>query len=152
MASSKWGTMKASSYSASDEHSLVPRPCPKNRKRGLVAFPCIFCRPLPLKILRSQSDCRMKPRGTWSRHMRMRPKVPTMQYSRVARDGVVCVSYIRTAVVLHVYGRSVDDRNHRALFTHKLTGYPDKHHNRLLALAWVLINWDNLSEFVCIQI
>ena len=24
--------------------SLVPKPCPKNRKRGLVALPCIFCR------------------------------------------------------------------------------------------------------------
>ena len=24
--------------------SLVPRPRPKNRKRGLVALPCIFCR------------------------------------------------------------------------------------------------------------
>ena len=64
--------------------SLVPRPRPKNRERGLVALPYIFCRPLPLKILRSQSDCRMKPRGTWSHHMRTRPKVP--------RDGVVSVS------------------------------------------------------------
>ena len=71
------------------KNSLVPRPRPKNRERGLVAFPRIFCRPLPLKILRSQSDCRMKPRGTWSHHMRTRPTVPTMQYCRVARDGVV---------------------------------------------------------------
>ena len=71
--------------------SLVPRPCPKNRERGLVVFPLIFCCPLPLKILRSQSDCRMKPRGTWSHHMRTRPKVPSMQYGRVACDGVVCL-------------------------------------------------------------
>ena len=44
--------------------SLVPRPRLKNRERGLVALPYIFCQPLPRKILRSQSDCRMKPRGT----------------------------------------------------------------------------------------
>ena len=60
--------------------------------------------------------------------MRTRPKVPTMQYGRVARDGVVCVSYICWC---HVYGRSVDDRNRRALFTH--TGYRDKLPDRLLA-------------------
>ena len=44
-----------------------------------------------------------------------------MQYGRVARDGVACVSYIRAAVVSRVYGRSVDDQNWRALFTH--SGY-----------------------------
>ena len=34
--------------------------------------------------------------------MRMRPEVPTMQYGGVACDGVVCVSYIHAAVVLHL--------------------------------------------------
>ena len=61
-----------------------------------------------------------------------------MQYSRVARDGVICVSYICAAVVSRIYGREVDDQNRRALFTH--TGYPDELPDRLLALAWVLIN------------
>ena len=92
------------------EGSLVPRPRPKNRERGLVAFPCIFCRPLALKILRSQSDCRMKPRGTSSRHMPTRPKVPTMPYGRVACDcGVVCVSYIRAGVVSRL--REIGERS-----------------------------------------
>ena len=72
--------------------SLVPSPHPKNRERGLVAFSCIFCWPLPLKILRSQSDCQMKPCGMWSRHMCTRPKVLTMQYGRVARNVIICVS------------------------------------------------------------
>ena len=46
---------------------------------------------LPLKTLRSQSDCGIKPRGTWSCHMRTKPKV--------ARDGVGSASYTRVAVV-----------------------------------------------------
>ena len=61
-----------------------------------------------------------------------------MQYSRVAQDGVVCVSYICAAVVSRIYGRVVDDRNCRVLFT--LMGYPGKLPDRLLALAWVPIN------------
>ena len=39
-----------------------------------------------------------------------------------------------------------DDRNQRALFTHM--GYRDKPPARLLALTWVPINSDDLSEFV----
>ena len=34
----------------------APRPRSKNQERGLAAFLHVFCRPLPLKILRSQSD------------------------------------------------------------------------------------------------
>ena len=114
--------------------SLIPRPHLKNQERGLVAFACIFCRPLPLKILRNQSDCRMKPRGMSSRHMHTRPKVPTMQYGRVARDAS---STFPTYVWqwCRVYRRSVDNRNRGALFTH--TGYPDKLPDRL---SWVPIN------------
>ena len=39
-----------------------------------------------------------------------------------------------------------DDRNRRVLFTH--TGYRDKPPTRLLALTWVSINQNDLSEFV----
>ena len=81
--------------------------------------------------------------------MHTRPKVPTMQYGRVARDGIMCVRYIRAKVVSRVYGRLVDDRNRRALFNH--TGYREKLPDRLLALAWVPINGDDLSKFVYTQ-
>ena len=101
--------------------SLVPRPHPKNQERGLVVFPCIFCRPLPLKIWRSQSDWRMKPCGMWSRNMCMRPKVLTMKYGSVARDGVVCVSYIHATVVLCLREIGGQSKLESAVYPHRLS-------------------------------
>ena len=130
--------------------SIVRRPRPKNRERGLVAFPSIFCRPLPLKILSSHS--------IGLQNETMRNVIPShvhegksndTQYSRVASS--VSPTYVRQWY--RIYGRSVDDQNWRALFTH--TGYWDNLPDRLLGLAWVSINWNDLSEFVyrqvCIQ-
>ena len=89
-------------------------------ERGLVAFPCIFCWPLPLKLLRSQSDYRMKPRGMSSHHMRMKPKVPTMQCGRVARDGIVCVSYICPAEVSHLQEIGRQSKSESAVYPCRL--------------------------------
>ena len=46
----------------------------------------------------------------------------------------------------HIYRKLVDDRDWRVLFTY--IGYRDKLPDCLLALAWVPINSDDLSEFV----
>ena len=46
-------------------------------------------------------------------------KAKSADYGRVAHDGVVCVSYIHGGVVSHC-DRSVDNRNQRVLFTHRV--------------------------------
>ena len=71
-----------------------------------------------------------------------------MQYGRVTHDGIVCVSYMYMWQWCRAYGRLVDNRNWRALFTHM--GYRDKLPDHLLALAWVPINCRNLCiDSVC---
>ena len=55
----------------------------------------------------------------------------------------VSPTYVRQWCHSFYSGRSVDDRNWKVLFTH--TGYRDKLPDRL---SWVLINCDDLSEFV----
>ena len=63
----------------------------------------------------------------------------------VAGDGFVCVSYY-VQQWCRICGRSVDDRNLRALFTHM--DYRDKLPDRLSALDGVPINREDLLEFV----
>ena len=118
--------------------SLVPRPRPKNRERGLVMFLCIFCRQLPLKILRSQSDCRMKPRVTWSCHIRTRPKC---WLCNMVEQLVMASSLSPSVFTGDRWTIEIGERCYHA-------GYQDKLPDCLLALASVPINWDDLSEFV----
>ena len=70
--------------------------------------------------------------------MGMRPKVPTKQHGRVARDGIACVSYRRAAVVSRLQEIGGQSKSEGALFTH--TGYQDKLPEHLLAHAGIPIN------------
>ena len=48
--------------------------------------------------------------------------MPTMQYGRVARDGVVCVSYIRSAVVSRLREIGRRSKSESAVHPYGLSG------------------------------
>ena len=47
--------------------------------------------------------------------------MPTMQYGRVARDGVVCVSYIRAAAVLRLREIGGRSKSESTVYPHGLS-------------------------------
>ena len=48
--------------------------------------------------------------------------MPTMQYGRVARDGIVCVSYIRAAVVSRLREIGGRSKSESAVYPYGLSG------------------------------
>ena len=61
--------------------SLVPSPSSKHRQRCLVAFLCIFCRPLPLKIFEEPMTLQNKT---------MQNVIPSHAHKAKSADAVVC--------------------------------------------------------------